>query len=333
MSLRKLFLGLSILVLVVIGGFGLFKNKKTTLPDAQKPIEVLAKRVEITLPPPKAIPKVETLETTPVVLASATEEKQFPSIDRIQQFFSTNGVRFPVVETITYTSRVAWLKGRPAWIADYASYYNTSRHFIARSLNGKPDYLNQKVSSGSRFNVFKKEKNIHFYLLVDLSRAKMAFYYVDLDTKERMLVKTYSVGVGRMDSSKASGFTTPTGTFALGSKIAVYQPGTMGYFMDEKKEMIQVFGTRWIPFGQEIENCSESPKGYGIHGAPWIVHSKTKELVENKECIGKHETDGSIRLLQEDMEELFSIIITKPAYVVIVKDFNDAKLPGVEVNL
>ena len=328
--MRKLFLGLSIIVLVAIGGYGFLKNKKKE-PEAQMPIEVLAKRVD-SVPMPKPIPKVESLETTPVQIAK-TDDREFPSVDRIQQFFTTNGVKFPIVETINYTSRVAWLKGRPAWIADYASYYNTSRHFIARSLNGKPDYLNQKVASGSRFNVFKKEKNIHFYLLVDLSRAKMAFYYVDLDTKERMLVKTYSIGVGRSDSVKASGYMTPTGTFSLGSKIAVYQPGTMGYFMDEKKEMIQVFGTRWVPIGEEIENCSESARGYGIHGAPWVINPKTKQLEENKGSIGKHETDGSICLMQEDMEELFSIVITKPTYVVIVKDFSDAKLPGVEVNL
>ena len=98
-----------------------------------------------------------------------------------------------------------WLKGRPAWIADYAAYYNTSRHFIARSLNGKPDYFSQKVSQGSSFNVFRKDKNIQFFLLVDVSRCKMGFYYIDLDTNESILLKTYRVGLGRLDTSKASG--------------------------------------------------------------------------------------------------------------------------------
>jgi hypothetical protein len=237
----------------------------------------------------------------------------FPNIDRIFQLFTTGPTKLPIVETIEYSSSVSWLKGRPAWIADYAVYYNTSRHFIARSLNGRADYFAQKIISGSRFN--------------DVSRAKMGFYYVDLDTKERVLLKTYRVGLGRLDSQKASGTLTPLGTYSLGDRIAVYRPGVTGLFQDQKTEMIRVFGTRWIPFDQEIEHCSEPAKGYGIQGA------QTGQLVENRECIGKYESDGCIRLTLEDIEELFSIVITKPTYIHIVKDFHEAKLPGTEVGI
>jgi hypothetical protein len=257
----------------------------------------------------------------------------FPNIDRIFQLFTTGPTKLPIVETIEYSSSVSWLKGRPAWIADYAVYYNTSRHFIARSLNGRADYFAQKIISGSRFNVFKRDKKIEFHLLLDVSRAKMGFYYVDLDTKERVLLKTYRVGLGRLDSQKASGTLTPLGTYSLGDRIAVYRPGVTGLFQDQKTEMIRVFGTRWIPFDQEIEHCSEPAKGYGIQGAPWIVDAQTGQLVENRECIGKYESDGCIRLTLEDIEELFSIVITKPTYIHIVKDFHEAKLPGTEVGI
>ncbi|MBI3508532.1 MAG: hypothetical protein HY069_02695 [Chlamydiia bacterium] len=81
----------------------------------------------------------------------------FPEIDRIFQLFSTTtSSQLPIVETISYSSAVPWHKGRPAWIADYAIYYNTSRHFIARSLNGKADYFTQTVAEKSKFNVFRK---------------------------------------------------------------------------------------------------------------------------------------------------------------------------------
>ena len=82
---------------------------------------------------------------------------------RLEDFFLKGVDKFPIVETITYTSRVPWLKGRPAWIADYASFHQTSRHFIARSLNGKEDYETQKVSPGDTFNVIKKDKSIVFF--------------------------------------------------------------------------------------------------------------------------------------------------------------------------
>ncbi|MFY7843463.1 MAG: L,D-transpeptidase [Rhabdochlamydiaceae bacterium] len=252
------------------------------------------------------------------------------SVDRIQQLFTTGPNKLPIVETVSYSSKVPWVKGRPAWIADYAVHFSTSRHFIARSLNAKPDYFTQKVGMGSRFNVFRKDKNIHFHLVVDLSSRKMAFYYHDLDTNERVLIKTYKVGLGRIENNLVASCLTPLGDYKLGSKVAIYAPGVTGYFQDKKVEMIRVFGTRWMPLESLETHESNSKKNYGIQGAPW---SEDKEgvLKENKDLIGKYNSDGCIRLLSEDLEELFAILITKPTFVQIVKEFKDCKLPGIEV--
>jgi lipoprotein-anchoring transpeptidase ErfK/SrfK len=161
----------------------------------------------------------------------------------------------------------------------------------------------------------------------------MWFYALDKATNERFLLKTYKVGLGRRDSSKKSGYLTPVGKFTLGSKVAIYKPGTVGFFQDRKIEMIRVFGSRWIPFSEELSQCSDAAKGHGIHGAPWIVDPKTHLLMEDREKIGKYESDGCIRLLSEDMEEIFAIVISKPTIIELVKDFHDAKLPGIERNL
>jgi hypothetical protein len=282
-------------------------------------------------------PSQTTLATTrmqvqmPLQPAPQVIKDDFPIIDRVFQLFTTAPSKLPIVETIQYSSSVSWLKGRLAWVADYASHYGTSRHFIARSLNGKPDYFSQKVLEGSKFNVFRKDKQIQFYLLVDVSRLKMGFYYVDLNTNERVLLKTYSVGLGRLDPLKPSGTLTPLGRYSLGDKVAIYKPGMMSYFQDQKTEMIRVLGTRWIPFDQEIERTTAPAKGYGFYGAPWVLDPKAGSLVENRACIGGYDTDGGIRMLSEDLEELFAIVITKPTYVEIVKDFHEAKLPGIEV--
>jgi len=72
------------------------------------------------------------------------------------------GSKNPAVETVSYSSRVPWIQGRPAWLADYASYYQTTRHFIARSLNHKSDYFSQKVAPGDRFNVLKRTATLLF---------------------------------------------------------------------------------------------------------------------------------------------------------------------------
>jgi len=237
----------------------------------------------------------------------------------------------PIVETVNYTSSVSWLKGRPAWVADYATHYGTSRHFIARSLNGKLDYFSQKVVEGSKFNVFRKDKKINFHLLVDVSRCKMGFYYIDMDTNERILLKTYRVGLGRADTKKPSGTLTPLGKYSLGSRVAVYKPEMTGFYQDQKVEMIQIFGTRWIPLDQDLEHSSSQLKGYGLQGAPWVINSESGQLVEDRNSVGTYTSDGCIRLHAEDIEELFAIVLTKPTCIEIVKDFHEAKLPGIEV--
>ncbi len=252
-------------------------------------------------------------------------------LDLIDSLFTTvRTKKLPIVETITYTSRVPWLKGRPAWIADYAAHYNTTRHFIARSLNKRPDYFTQKVAHGDKFNVLKKDLNFH--LLISLAEAKMRFYAVDTAQSKRYLIKTYQVGLGRKDPASESGYLTPKGRYLLGERVAVYKPGIMGYFQDRQIEMIRIFGTRWIPFEQELEGATLSAKGFGLHGAPWINDPQTSRMIEDRERIGAYDSDGCIRLYSEDMEELFSIIISKPTIVEIVNDFSEAKLSELENN-
>lgn len=337
MSFSKIIVVASIVLFGVIGVAAIVKKAKTAPSEISlaKPQKLTASQKTTASKPVVETPiKAAAAPIAPPVPPAAeviAVKDDFPIMDRIHQLFTTGPTKLPIVETITYSSTVSWLKGRPAWIADYASHYQTSRHFIARSLNGKSDYFTQKIATGSRFNVFSPEKNIQFYLLVDISRCKMGFYYVDLDTQERVLLKTYKVGIGRPSAELPSGTLTPLGKYSLGKKIAIYKPGIMGYYLDQKEEMIRVFGTRWIPFDQELEGATASSKGYGIHGTPWKEDPKTGVLVENREGLGAYDSDGCIRLSLEDIEELFAIVITKPTFIDIVKDFHEAKLPGVEV--
>lgn len=272
---------------------------------------------------------VQARQTTPKAVPQPKKEASLlppqphiAAIDRIDQLFSVNGKKLPIVETVTYTSHASWLPGKPAWVSDYASHYATSRHFIARSLNRRADYFNQKVREGDRFNVLRTDKNITFHLVVSVKDCRMLFYYYDEGTGERVLLKSYPVGLGRPVEGTASGCLTPLGTYELGDRIAIYKPHDMGLFQQKETEMIRVFGTRWIPFD----------KGYGIHGAPWSYNSQTDELVENRASIGRFESDGCIRLLTEDVEEIFAIIVTRPTMLHVVKNFSEAKLPGKEVS-
>lgn len=341
-----------ILILLAVFLFGsviliaFFKDSKTpaaiispnttSLSDVSSPIEVkLDRDIKIltttsSIPPQRQEDKIEVQpESLSLAIAPIAQddipkpaEPLIPTVNRIEELFNKVGAKLPIVETITYKSRVSWQKGRPAWLSDYANHYQTSRHFIARSLNGKPDYFKQDLAEGERFNVLRKDKNFRFYLAVDLSRCKMWFYYDDLDANQRVLLKVYSVGLGRIDETAASGLLTPIGKYSLGNKIAIYKPKMMGPYHGKQIEMIGVFGSRWIPFEKEVGDCSLPAKGFGLHGMPWTL-TASGERVEDRSSLGKYQSDGCIRLASEDIEELFAIIITKATLIEIVKHYKE----------
>lgn len=292
------------------------------------PAKPAPKEIPVAVTPPTAPPKEVKKTQAPVTQVAAAPEV-LPNVDRIHMLFDTHGPKLGFIETLSYKSRVDWMKGRPAWLSDYAGYYKTSRHFIARSLNSKPDYFKQDIGNGDRFNVFRRDVDLSFYLVIDTSRCKMWFYAYTADNKERTLLKTYDVSLGRIDSSSKSGLLTPLGKYSLGDKVAIYKPKTMGLFNGVKTEMIRVFGTRWIPFESEIEDATQPAKGFGIHGVPWVLN-KEGVLTEDASSLGKYESDGCIRLSTVDVEELFAVIITKPTTVELVRDFAEAHLPGIE---
>ncbi|CRX38436.1 L,D-transpeptidase [Estrella lausannensis] len=333
MNLPKLFFFLAVSLLGVIAVVAVFKKAKDKSDQelqAAKVMEIeLGEQVRSLSGAGEETPTSEIVKPETIKEETRRSDEQLPTANRIEELFRKGDPKLPIVETVVYKSRVDWLQGRPAWISDYASHYKTSRHFIARSLNGKTDYFKQDVAIGDRFNVFRKDKDIAFYLVIDTSRSKMWLYYYDKGLDERVLIKNYDVGLGRVAPQNPSGLLTPLGTYKLGEKVAIYKPKQQGTFNGDKIEMMRVFGTRWIPFEKEIDGATAPAKGFGIHGAPWAVNEKGV-FAEDRKCIGKYESDGCVRLASDDVEELFAIVITKPTYAVLVKDFFDAKLPGKE---
>lgn len=315
MSLSKtIFIG-SLSLFAVIGLLAVVKKSKDKKTEA----------VQVAFAPQSMVEEVrgESDQYLQPVRDEVAEQEE----DQISRLFTTGRQKLPLVETIRYKARVPWLQGRPAWVSDYASHYSTSRHFIARSLNGKKDYYTQKIAPGDQFNVLKKE--VRFHLVVDLSRCKMWFYGIDESSnQEKILLKTYKVGLGRLDQDSYSGLLTPKGKFVLGDKVAIYKPGMQGYFQEAEVEMVRIFGTRWIPFSEEVSGEGESPRGYGFHGAPWVYDADTDTYQEDLSTIGGYDSDGCVRLSQNDIEELYSIVITKPTVVEIVSDFHEAEMMG-----
>lgn len=346
MTLPRILAVVALVLFTTIGIAALVKKNKN-----KGPKEVVAKTASIEIDISEAKPSdsklIQPAQPKPQPVAQVVQPKAptpitpkadgkqnranrpLPKADRVAEFFNKGEPKLPFVETITYRSRVPWQKGRPAWLSDYATHYSTSRHFIARSLNGKADYFKQNVAEGDRFNVLRPDKNIQFYLVIDTTLCRMWFYAVDLDTHERTLIKDYPVGLGRPEASRVSGNLTPLGKYELGSRIAIYKPKMMGVHNGQKTEMIRIFGTRWIPFEKELSDTTAPAKGFGLHGVPWRANDKG-ELSEDLSSLGKHLSDGCVRLTTKDIEEIFAITITRPTVVELVRNFEDAKLPGKE---
>lgn len=312
---------LVILIFSVFGIFALLWWRWAPASQVSETIVIEERPIEYTLP-----------IATNVGIPSISQDYELPKeVNRVVHLFDIHEP-LSIVETVHYVARVPWQPEKPAYIGDWARYYETSKHFISRSLKGEGNYFNEAVSRGEKFNVFRKDKVIEFHLVVDLSRRKLWLYYFDVKENMRQLLKTYPVCVGKLDPKSPSGCLTPTGIFACGSEIACYKEGDIGLYKSQPCEMITVFGKRWIPLSREVADCNGTCKGLGIHGLPLQKDLKTGELVEDGSCIGGYNSLGCIRLLTKDVQELFAIIVSKPSYVHIVKDFQLAKLPGNEVS-
>lgn len=306
-------------------------SEEESLPISSNSSESFFEPIEIELedtqklPPQKVIIELPVEMAKPAAAVSArVASRKLPDADILEELFSTTGSKLPFVETIVYKSRVPWQKGRPAWLSDYASHFGTSRHFIARSLNGKADYFKQDVAEGDKFNVLKQDRGLEFQLVVDTSRCKLWMYALD-GVKGKVLLKTYPVSLGRKDSTKESGMLTPLGKYLLGDRVAIYKPTVMGHHKGQKTEMIRIFGTRWIPFIKEVQGTTAPSKGFGIHGVPWIKN-KNGDWEEDLGSLGRNESDGCIRLASDAMETIFAITISHPTYIEIVSDYFDSEL-------
>ncbi|MEM8628498.1 MAG: L,D-transpeptidase [Chlamydiota bacterium] len=256
-------------------------------------------------------------------------ENDLPEANLVDRLFKTDNSKLPIVETITYTSQVPWLVGRCAWIADYASYYETSRYFIARSLQQQDCYSWHGVAPGDQFNVLSLKKAIEFHLILDLSRSRIWFYYLDLEKNARTLLKTYQAGIRPTAQQERAECLIEPGIYRVGEEVAVYQPGIMGYALEEKVEMVRVFGTRRLPCKPVEQRGEQAGHAFAIQGLPQLEGSQ-RDCGEDANMLAKGRSGKAVQMARQDIEELFAIVITKPTFVHVVSDFYEAKLPGTE---
>jgi len=159
-----------------------------------------------------------------------------------------------------------------------AGKFNIPYTFIMKINNLK----DSTIRAGRRLKVPKGEVSIW----VDKNAFWLGVFLDDY------FVKGYNIGIGRHDK-------TPVGTFVVKDKLIdpTWYPPDGGEIPagDPANEL----GTRWIG----LEDTAEFT-GYGIHGTI------------KPDTIGKSASNGCIRLVNEEVEELFDLIPNKARVVI-----------------
>ena len=151
-------------------------------------------------------------------------------------------------------------------------------HTTAEFIQKSNRLTRDLIRPGMKLKIIKTK----FGIVVSKSENKLSLF------ADKELVKIYPVATGKNDS-------TPIGTFTIENKLinpvwyktgAVLPPGSPD----------NILGTRWLGF---------SLQGYGIHGTTL------------PETIGKHASEGCIRMYNQDVEELYTIVPIKTTVTVV----------------
>ncbi len=167
-----------------------------------------------------------------------------------------------------------------------ARQFNTTADLVAKAH--RIDLENPIIRPGQTLRIWKGYWNIK------VSKSKYVLLLHDGDDR---LVMAYRIGIGKQDR-------TPEGQFVIVDKVKNpdwYRNGLRIPFGDERNPL----GTRWMKL-KGTEERTITYEGYGIHG--------TKDPTS----IGKNLSNGCIRMLNEEVEELFSILPRRSTPVVLV---------------
>ncbi len=137
-------------------------------------------------------------------------------------------------------------------------------------------------------NIFPNQ-TLHIYQAkwnIKISRKKYLLYLYDGEE----IFKIYHIGLGKLNK-------TPTGAFKIKNRIKnpIWYPpnGDPVILNDDPKNPL---GSRWMAL-EGTDEETKNLKGFGIHGTI------------NPDSIGKNESNGCIRMINKDVEELFSLMI------------------------
>ncbi len=175
----------------------------------------------------------------------------------------------PVPEKVTHIVK----RGDTVW--GIAKQYGETMSMVMRGNNINPS--KPSLHPGQVLKIYDAE------WAIDVSKTHSVLVLKD----GPRLFKIYRIGIGRQDR-------TPVGTFKIDTKesepIWTYAGKKYAY-----GDPANVLGTRWMGL-TSVGTTNPLFEGYGIHGT-WEPDS-----------IGKARSNGCVRMLNEQVEELFDIV-------------------------
>ncbi len=154
---------------------------------------------------------------------------------------------------------------------------------IAKRFDTTSDLLTESNRvDPRRLQIGKRLKVVTGKFRLKVSKSK---HIIQLSSGETVL-NEYPVGTGKFGS-------TPTGAFKIVDKVKEppwFKDGRVIPYGDPQN----VLGTRWMKL--ESTDGQNELTGYGIHGT------------DDESSIGRESSEGCIRLINRDVEELFKIV-------------------------
>ena len=155
---------------------------------------------------------------------------------------------------------------------------------ISKTLGMTTELLQESngITDPRRIQIGKRIKVVTDKFRVEVSKSKKILRLLSGD----VVLNEYPVGTGKFGS-------TPTGKFRISDRVKEppwFKDGRVIPYGDPQN----ILGTRWMALKSADEQ--KELTGYGIHGT------------DDDSSIGKESSQGCIRLLNRDVEELFKIL-------------------------
>lgn len=299
---KRVFIIVILLQIAVVGIYlYMHKNKEEVAPAAPPAPEAPAIG-GLTLPASPSAPSapaLQTAATTPESQAAVSDAKAAIAGGQLQDakaILDRTVASTPDADAIQLLGEVnmkllkspLMMPGKEYYVIQSGDYLQK----IAKKFNTTVELIKQM--NGLKTDTIRANARLLVYNSDFTIRVSKTHNYLDL-LMDGKLFKRYQVGTGKFGK-------TPAVQFSIVDKI-VEPPWTRP--ADNKQieygDPENVLGTRWMALKSE-----EHPEltGFGIHGT-W-----------ERDSIGKQSSAGCIRMLNEDVEELFDLVPRKTTVII-----------------